>query len=427
MFRFLAGSGRGVDAPGGRPSAWTVSVAALTSQALNSGTNLVTSVRLAQVLSPAEFGKVSIALVLGYLLVAATRSWAVDPIARLIGRNVETRRTVLPPRFGRSVIAASLVVGTVEAVVCAVIGISSAFTAALVTLSIFATAQDSIRAALLLNHRSVPCLISDAVWLIGQAAVLAVAALIDESTALVAVAAATCGAAIALIPLIVAVRHVHRALHIGAATRERVIWVAEQLLGAGVLPLTTVVLAVSSGYEGSAAFRAALLLMGPVTIMIAGLRQPILGWLSRLVPSQARRSMRRLAFVVALAAGVLAVPILLLPDAVGELLLGRLWPSARALLPAIVAQRVVGSASEVFVATNRAFGTARLALASRAGLVAAVLSCALVFGTYGPNAAAWSIAVTSLVWLVIQDRVAVAEKPDRLVGPLATDPGRALP
>ena len=389
-----------------RVSAW-----ALVSQLLNSGTNLMISIRLAQVLSPADFGRISIVVVIQFLLISAARSWAVDPMARLLQAASRPDDRLVPAGFGSALGITATLTGAATGVLSGALDVPIPLLAAFVALAVLGTAHDSMRAALLINHSAKTCALADAMWFLVQLTVLVAAAFLGRSSATIAVTAACLGAATALVPLAMTLRHVPRTTEVGATSGDRIYWLAEQVLGGGLLPFATVALAVSAGYSASAAFRGALLLMGPATIMVAGLRQPVLGWLSRLPPQEVRRQTRRLALLVAIFAATLTLPILLVPGHAGRLLLGDVWGPAYAVLPAVIVQRIAGSAAEAFLATNRGFGEPTHAVIARAGIVSAIVLWALAMGKYGIQAAVWGIAVLAVAWLIIADRIAVRRIP----------------
>lgn len=119
------------------------------------------------------------------------------------------------------------------------------------------------------------------------------------------------------------------------------------------------------------------------------------------------RQIRLVAVIVAVLAGVVGGAELFIPRGIGEKILGDLWAPARALLPAVLVQRVAGSVAEVFLASNRAFGRPDRALLSRFGMVAAAVATVAVVGYQGALASAWSLAAISAIWLVVYERVAV--------------------
>ena len=415
----------------GRDMALRAAGPAVASQVLNSGSTLLTMALLVHALAPEEFGRVSIVLVLGFLLVAASRSWTVDPTARLLSAAGERVGRQLPAGFDRSLAQACTLVGTVTAGLCGALRIAPRVSAGLVVLGVLTTAYDSMRAGLLLNHRSLPCLLGDGAWLVTQIGAVAAVSAVSGLSAGAVVFAACVGAASGIVAIRRPLRLVPRAGSVGAASAERASWMLEQLLGGGLLPFSTVALAATAGYTGSAAFRAALLLMGPATVLVGGLRQPALGWLSRVPRTVARRTTRRLAAATAVLSAAVTVPTLAVPASIGHSLLSDLWEPARQLLPAVIVQRIAGSASEVFVAANRAFGTPARALSSRAALVALVVAAASVAGRAGPSPAAWMVAGISAAWILVYDKIAVDDRdgPDarRTGGPDAVAPRPAEP
>jgi len=104
------------------------------------------------------------------------------------------------------------------------------------------------------------------------------------------------------------------------------------ILFAGASQIAIGLIAPIAGLEGMAAFRGAGTLLGPLNVLLAGARIVTLPELSRLESESSQRARRaavRLSAALVLMCGCAGTAILLLPDGLGESLLGRSWLDAR--------------------------------------------------------------------------------------------------
>lgn len=155
-------------------------LAAVVDQALSSGTNFLTAVLAARLLTPESYGSVVIALSVAYSAVGLGRTLIGDALlsfAPELGREGDDG-------FARAALSASAALGVAVGVVCAAVGlllgdlrILLLVVAACVGFAVF---QDACRYVFLARHRPDLALACDAVWAGAQA--LAVAGLLLRDT-----------------------------------------------------------------------------------------------------------------------------------------------------------------------------------------------------------------------------------------------------
>jgi O-antigen/teichoic acid export membrane protein len=180
-------------------------------------------------------------------------------------------------------------------------------------------------------------------------------------------------------------------------------YAAEFVAGNGALQVTLILIAALAGLMAVGSLRAGFILFGPVLVILAS-------GLLVLVPEgirilhRGRGALRRairllaagLALISALWGGVIAV----LPDGVGEGLLGRTWPGARELLLPLTVMFAASAAETAFIIGLRSLAAARQSLLAR--LIEVALT--IIGGTVGAalagaQGAAWGLAAA--YWLEV--------------------------
>lgn len=312
-------------------------------QAISSLTNFALSAVVANLVGVDEFGAFGIAFIVYLLAIGASRAVSSEPLLVRYSGEIDDR-------FRRAVTrstGSAFVVGALSGVVVVAIGVvlGGPDRDALVPLGILLVpllVQDAYRHAFIAGGRADRAVENEIVWAIGQVIGFAIVLLAPGSPPLWALVAAWAGGA-ALAALTAAIRlrctpapHLARrwwAEHRDVAPRFGLEFFAR----AGARQSTVFAVRGIVGLAGVAAIRGGQVLFGPVNVFLLG--APMV-----LVPEavRARRrstaALRRLTIrasmllvglaIVAGAAGML------LPDSIGELVLGDTWAEAKPLIPA---------------------------------------------------------------------------------------------
>lgn len=123
-------------------------------------------------------------------------------------------------------------------------------------------------------------------------------------------------------------------------------WITDGFVQQGIAQLLVWTIGAVAGLRAVGAYRGAVVLTGPATVIIGGLG------LGVVLPAAVRRAhrpdgtlerfvTRRVVPGFTLAAVIVLVPLLVLPDQVGEFLLNDTWEASRDLMPVIVAGRIL--------------------------------------------------------------------------------------
>jgi O-antigen/teichoic acid export membrane protein len=380
-------------------------------QALSSLTNFAVGVFVARQLGPVEFGAFSLAFATYLFALNGSRGLATDPLT--------VRFSDVPEASWRQ--AAAAATGTAAAVgallgaccLLAALMLGNPLGPAFLSLGLMLPGlllQDSWRYAFFAAHRGRDAFLNDLVWALFLGPFLAIVMLTDRVDVQwfvlawggAAMVAGLFGAAQAgLLPRLSQVTgwlRTHRDLGVR--------YLSENLTHSAATQLRLYGLGAIAGLAAVGALRAAELLLGPVNLIMMGVGSLMA------VPEAARLANRDLSrmrrFVVALAVLLGAVALLwglvldVLPDRLGERLLGQTWlPAAALLLPVTVMIALMGVWAAAWTGL-RAMGAARRSLraqvvGSSAFLVASLLGAA-VFGAAG---AAWGSAAGNLVACVV--------------------------
>lgn len=180
-------------------------------------------------------------------------------------------------------------------------------------------------------------------------------------------------------------------------------WAGENIAQLGLAQVAVFTLGAVAGLGAVASYRGALQLTGPATVVVGGLRQVILPGAAR--RAQARDgSLRRAVTAVAVAFPAVSLllvgPFLLLPDAVGEWILGETWDGARAVLPWIIVMRMANTAMAAYSvglrATHEYRATLRLRIVGGASTLVAATAAGSRWGAIGASAAMAVVAVVQV-------------------------------
>lgn len=318
--------------------------AALADQGAQSLVNLTLSLTAARALDATDFGRFSVLFVVLTITWGFIRALVTEPFlvrfSALPSRTVASQLSPLARLFG-------LVVGP--------LAIAGAVTAALTsngwrTSAIFFTlvlplvaALEAVRAINLASNRSLHLWQTGALWVssFGLAALLITA----TSNRLVPILVAY-GICLALVAGFGAVRigpsSAAPSIDRRGLLRQGFSLGAEFLVTASTVNLLVVVVAVVAGLEESAGLRGAMVLAGPITTLMGGLR---LGFLADATRHRDRHGDRRwLGYAARMSAGLLAIGsvvaigIGVVAQQWGETILGDTWTyTDRALLPFLLA------------------------------------------------------------------------------------------
>ena len=376
-------------------------------QALSSLTNFAVGVFVARELGPTEFGAFSLAFATYLFALNGSRGLATDP---LVVRFSDVPTTSWRQAAGAATGTAALV-GAVIGVGCLLAALALDNTVGLAFLSLGLMLpglllQDSWRYVFFAARRGRDAFINDLVWALFLGPFIAI--VIITGHAHVSWFVLAWGGAAMISGLFGAVQAgiLPRLSEVGRWCRTHrdlgVRYFSENLTFSAATQLRLYGVGAIVGLAAVGGLRAAELLLGPVNLIMMGL-----GTLMA-IPEAARLAHRDLArmrrFVVGLAVLLGAVTVLwglvvgLLPDWIGEWLLGPTWQPAVALLVPITAMvALLGVWSSAWTGM-RAMGAARRSL--RAQLVG---SSAFLIGSLagaaigGATGAAWGSAAGNLV------------------------------
>jgi O-antigen/teichoic acid export membrane protein len=403
-------------------------------QALSSLTNFAVGVFVARQLGPAEFGAFSLAFATYLFALNGSRGLATDPLT--------VRFSDVPVASWRH--AAAAATGTAAAVgvllglgcLLAAVVLDNTLGLAFLSLGLMLPGlmlQDSWRYTFFAARRGRDAFLNDLVWALFLGPFLAVVMLTGHGHVQWFVFA--WGAAATFAGLFGAVQAglLPRLSQVGAWLRTHrdlgVRYLSENITFSAATQLRLYGLGAIAGLAAVGALRGAELLLGPVNLIMMGIGSLMA------VPEAARLANRDLSamrrFVVGLGVMLCAVALLwglvlgLLPDRLGEELLGQTWQPADALLlPVTVMVALMGVWSAAWTGL-RSMGAARRSLraqfvGSSAFLVGALAGAAMD----GAAGAAWGSAAGNLVACVVwwwQFHLAEREfTPARTVGADAT-------
>lgn len=419
--RSLLGASRGTSA---RRAQWGV-----VDQAVSSLTNFGISLAVARQATPREFGVFSLAFTLYVTMLWASRSVTTEPfVVRFTAAAPDVHRAA-----ARQAVGASLTLGVVGALVILAVGAGGG-SSTLPVLAAMAVGlpglltQDAYRYVLFAAGQARAATANDALWLLAQ--VVLVGVLLAAGHASATTLAVVFGGS-ATMAAVVAAGQAGVAPAPGAwlgwvrAHRDLGLpFFGEVVAVTGMMQVALLAVAATSGAAAIGALRAAMLLLGPLTVLFVGLF--VVG-----VPEAIRvRERRASAFPKVIAALGVAMPlvavawagaVLLLPDGIGTSLLGTNWAPARHVVPVVAMMTAGHGCALAGIVGLRALGLARQSLGARlwgapvfviGGVVGSVVGGAYGAGV-GLAIAAWVDA--ALVWFAF-----------RRAGMGAPDPGRAI-
>jgi O-antigen/teichoic acid export membrane protein len=188
-------------------------------------------------------------------------------------------------------------------------------------------------------------------------------------------------------------------------------WTTESFVQQGVTQVLVWTIGAVAGLGAVGAYRGAVVLTGPATVIIGGLA------LGVVLPASVRRAheanaslerfvTRRVVPAFSLLAVVVLAPLLLLPDRVGEWILSDTWSASRGLLPIMVAGRILDVVTLSFVLGMRALSDRRwslyLRLIAGAAMLVGASAAAVRWGATGAAAVQTIVSAVQLpLWLLV--------------------------
>ncbi|WP_328364812.1 hypothetical protein OHQ88_16280 [Micromonospora zamorensis] len=186
-----------------------------------------------------------------------------------------------------------------------------------------------------------------------------------------------------------------------AGSRASASYGLQFLLTAGSAQLALTALGVTAGMAVVGSLSAGRTLLGPATLLVGGASPLVIPHLARLrvaTGSARRRDAARVTIALLLATAPACLFVLLLPDRVGEAVLGDNWRHAEPLLWLLALEVLLGGVAMVGFAGHRVQGAARRALLLGGALgvlrVPVVVASAVAWGAVG---AAVALALMGLI------------------------------
>lgn len=185
-------------------------------------------------------------------------------------------------------------------------------------------------------------------------------------------------------------------------------WTGDQLAQGGLAQVMVFTLGAVAGLSAVAAYRGAIQLTGPATVLVAGLRLAVLPGAARrarAADGSLQRSVSQLSLGFPLLMLVVIGPFLLIPEAFGERLLGETWGDARAVLPWILLMRMASSVTAALSIGMRALHEYRETMRLRVlGGVATIVICTAAGALHGALGAAMAMAAVSVLLIPLWRR-----------------------
>jgi hypothetical protein len=379
---------------------------AVLDQMLSSASNFALAVIVARRVDASEYGVFAIGFTIYALALGVSRGLATDPlVVRFSHKSVSEQREEAGTAAATAILF-GVALGALLVVAAFVVGAPLRSTLLAFGLGLpFLLWQDSYRYQFVASRRPQLAALNDFVWLLLVAALFAVAVGVDASTSSPYVAAWSAAAACAALVGMAHARAWPRArgalhwLRLHADLNWR--FAVEFLMISGAPQVVLLALAVISGYAEAGGLRGAIVLLGPVILLAAGV-------VIATVPEGVRLKQRhpaRLRQVVCLVAASLSLVVVVwsavvsqLPDRVGEALLGSTWGLAQEIIfPLGLA--VAGTAASAGLAAGlRSLAAARQSLRATMPAVVLLLAGGIAGAAWdGGVGAAWGMVLPAWI------------------------------
>lgn len=331
-----------VGGPMGRAT-WT-----LADQAVSSLSNAGLSILVARSVGIEEFGSFSLVLLVFSFTVGLSRTLVTDPLViRFSAAAPAVRQKATADATG-----AAIGLGLVGSAACGLVGLVMGGTLgaalwALAAVLPLILVQDTLRYAFFAGSRPAAATVNDAVWTVLQFGAVGALLLAGRDTVTLLVLAWGASAGMAALVGCFQAGVLPRPFsgpawlrtHHDLATKLA----AAYVLNIGAVNAALLLIGSILGIAALGAVRAAQVLLGPLQLVITGVTSFVLPAFSRRVTGGASvlRPSAITAVVLTSISFVWVVVLLLLPDVVGQELLGETWTRAREVLPALGAMMLV--------------------------------------------------------------------------------------
>lgn len=338
------------------------------SQTASSLTSFLIGVGIGRITTVEEFGEFGLLFGGSLLIASLVRSYLVEPLV------VEVSAGRTRPHAA-SVLGAALIMALVPAtlLLCGLLATGPELGAGAILAGsvgvVLAVSQDAFKSFAIGSRSPSAALASDVTWLVVQIGVTGFVVSGDLGTtmalwgwgagALAGMIAGTVAIGAGMPEPIVGIKTAWGLRKVGLS------WVADSFavnLVGQAMPWLLVVL---GGLSSVAEYRGALILLGPTTLILTGLRLTTLSLLASSPRAQVEPRTRWLSLAFAGISLLSGVPFLLLPEQVGSELLGDSWGAARGALLYALVWRVAASATTPWLLGMRALGATREILTVR--------------------------------------------------------------
>jgi O-antigen/teichoic acid export membrane protein len=401
----------------------------LADQSLSSLTNFVLGVVVARSVTANEFGAFSLAFSVYMLMLGLTRSTSTEPL--LVRFTTPSDSWT---RGASSAAGAVAIMGLLSGIGCIIVGVSlgGALGSALIGLGITLPGlmvQDAWRFAFFARGRAVQAFVNDLVWSVALVVTMGVVLLRGTTSVSWFIVAWGTAATMAALFGLVQARVLPRPDRALSWWREQSDLIGDYLAQfsaiQGAARLGDFGVGAVAGVGALGSLRGAMMLLGPLNVLVMGSRLIALPEAVRLLSSSPHR-LRHACVLVSVGLASTAVlwglVLILLPEATGEALLGATWEGAQSVMfPMALAMAGSGIAIGAGVGLRAMLENRR---ATKARVIISILSVGAAIGGAaigGAAGAAWGIALISLlsgaVWWVELDR-AIAAGPSAPGAPL---------
>jgi len=384
-------------------------------QVLSSITNFAVGILIIRMFGIAAFGGFALAFTTYTLALNISRGLATDPlVVRYSGTTGSTWERVVRESTGTA-----LGVGFLTAVLCAVPGalfgdaLGPSVGQAMVAVGLALPGlllQDAWRYVFFASGRGVHAFFNDLVWAASQLAAFAAIAWFDVASLAILVlswgGAASLAALVGVAQARLWPRPVRTLRWIRQSRDLGTRYLAENVAISGGNQLRAFGIGAISDLSAVGALRANELLLGPVNVLQSGLEIVVLPDAVRAVRESVRRFVRICLFFGVGLMGLTLLwggALLVLPDPVGQMILGSSWSVASPLLLPMVLWTAFAALTNGANVGLRALAAARRSLNTRLVTASLSLGCCLSGAAVdGARGAAWGLAaagaVSSLVW-----------------------------
>lgn len=390
-----------------RRSLWVIG-----DQVFSSVTNFALSVLVARNVSAEEFGAFGVAFATYlFVLAVATGLWSAPVAVTHAGEPPATRLDQVARSAGAALVTGSCLLPPLVGVAAVVGGATGSALLPIGVLMPGLLLQNAWRHGFVTHAQPQKAFVNDVVWGILQiAAVVAVLVLVDDPTATPLVAAWALAGALAGIFASAQCGRLPRVRGVGSLWREHrrlgPNFAGEAVLVNGQAQVTLIALAAVSGVAATAGYRGAQVVFGPQRVLSNGLAMAALPETVRVRHDHVRlrRAVGALSAVNTAVVVAVGSTLLLLPDSVGEAVLGSTWSETVPVLLPMTLYGVMGTIASGPSVGLRAIGHASTCLRIQLIIGPLALAATIVgMSAGGAPGAAWGLAgawvVSAAIWV----------------------------